>query len=233
MRGEIMKWWERRALLEHLVKREAFGPLLDETFKEYGKSLRLVKHSQTFEKWTLGEIDSKAAIRYFKGRLISESDSGIKGRLQEYINFITGQETEDNKKATSRDEHREEPEEKRIRQTGAVMENEPPDSETEIENHILMRRLKDESNMTYQAMKEALKTKEITFKDGLFDFNFDRGCVGLFFREGGFTEYKTLKMYVLIKGKPPAGTTLENCTKNTPPKSWEKIKRRYYDTTTK
>jgi hypothetical protein len=229
-----MKWWERRALSEHLEKLEAFGPLLDEAFERYGKSCRLVKYSQMFEKWTLGEIDGKTAIRCFKGWFFVEPDSFMRELLKEYIDYITNQETEDNKKTTSSgDGHGEEPEERELRQTGDAMENEPPDIDAEIENHILMHWLKVESNATYQAMKKALKEKLITYKDGFFDFHCDRGCVGLFFREGGCTEYKTLNRHILINGKQPARTTLENCTKNKEPRSWIKIKKLYFDTPAK
>jgi hypothetical protein len=102
-----------------------------------------------------------------------------------------------------------------------------------VENHILIQRLKTESPITYKAMCKALGDKFITFDRGHFDFHCDRGCVGLFFREGGFTEYKTLKEYIMINGNPPAKTTLENCTRNAPPQSWQEIKERYFDTPTK
>jgi hypothetical protein len=82
-------------------------------------------------------------------------------------------------------------------------------------------------------MQEALADKFITFEQNSFNFICDKGCVGLFFREGGFTEYKTLNEYVLIKGRTPVKTTLENCRKNTPPKSWERIKEKYFGTPTK
>jgi hypothetical protein len=88
-----MSYWERQRLLDHLERWEVFGPLLDTCLEEYGKSCRLVKYSQMFKEWTLGERDSKTATRYFQGGLISEPDSGIKGRLQEYINYIAEQET--------------------------------------------------------------------------------------------------------------------------------------------
>jgi hypothetical protein len=122
-----------------------------------------------------------------------------------------------------------------------ITQGEPPEASDvksfpkpdNVGNHILMQRLKTESPITYKAMCKALDDKFITFDQSCFDFHCDRGCVGLFFREGGFTEYKTLRSYVLIKGNPPAATTLENCTRNSPPKSWQTIKKRYFDTPTK
>jgi hypothetical protein len=96
-----------------------------------------------------------------------------------------------------------------------------------------MQRLKAESPITHKAMCKALEDEFITFDQDCFNFHCDRGCVGLFFKKGGFTEYKTLRECILIKGKKPAKTTLENCTKNTPPKSWERIKEKYFDIPTK
>jgi hypothetical protein len=89
--GVYMRYWEHQALVEHLEKREASKPLMDTALEEYGKSCRLFKLSQMFEKWTLGEIDSGAATRYFRGKLFDEPDSGIKDRLQEYINYINSE----------------------------------------------------------------------------------------------------------------------------------------------
>jgi hypothetical protein len=88
-----MHYWERRRLLEHQERQEVFGPLLDTCLEEWGKSHRLVEYNRMFEKWTLGELDSEKVTRYFQGGLIGEPDSGIKERLQEYINYIAGQKT--------------------------------------------------------------------------------------------------------------------------------------------
>jgi hypothetical protein len=90
-----MNYWERRNLIEHLEKMEIFEPLMDEVFDELGKSHRLVKYGQMFEKWTLGEMDSETAISYFTKKLFAESAHDIKGRLQEYIDYIVNQKTDE------------------------------------------------------------------------------------------------------------------------------------------
>jgi hypothetical protein len=100
--------------------------------------------------------------------------------------------------------------------------------ETEIEKHYLIRLAEQEYPILHQAMKKAFEAKFIVLNNNLFDFQCDRGCVGLFFSEGGYTEYKALGRYILIKGEKPEETTLRNGTKNTPPKSWERIKKLFF-----
>jgi hypothetical protein len=100
--------------------------------------------------------------------------------------------------------------------------------ETEIEKHYLMRWAEQEYPILYQAMKKAIEAKFIVLNNNFLDFKCDRGCVGLFFREGGNTEYKALTRYVLINGEKPAETTLENGAKNTPPNSWESMKKMFF-----
>jgi hypothetical protein len=107
------------------------------------------------------------------------------------------------------------------------------DKAAKAKKHYLMQRLESESPITYKAMCKALGDGFIKFDQDYFDFHCDRGCVGLFFKEGGFTEYKTIRECILIKGESPAKTTLENCAKNTPPKSWKGIKEKYFDTPAK
>jgi hypothetical protein len=48
--------------------------------------------------------------------------------------------------------------------------------------------------------------------------------VGLFFREGGFREWKTLAQHLLINGEKLGDTTHENWKKDLAPKDWKKIK---------
>lgn len=158
--------------------------------------------------------------------------------ITEYIKKIERIEEEEKRNNQKNDNHIVSPEaanppEKPAYPADSGDQGQNDDKTAKAKNHYLMQRLKLESPITYKAMCKALEDEFVTFDQGQFDFHCDKGCVGLFFKEGGFTEYKTLKEYILIKMEPPAETTLENCTKNTPPKSWKIIKEKYFDTPTK
>ena len=94
----------------------------------------------------------------------------------------------------------------------------------EIDNHYFMQIMKNDFPLAYEAMKNGIATGIIDFKNNLFNFRCDKGCVGIIFNEAGYTDYKQINRYILINGEIPADSTLRNNTKNTPPKEWEKLK---------
>jgi hydroxymethylpyrimidine pyrophosphatase-like HAD family hydrolase len=98
----------------------------------------------------------------------------------------------------------------------------------EWENHHLAQMWKNENKILFAAMQKAINIRLVIFTGCHFDFNCDKGCVGLFFKEAGYTEYKHLNSIVLIKGEKPKNTTLQNATSNAPPVQWEKIKNQIF-----
>lgn len=95
-------------------------------------------------------------------------------------------------------------------------------------SHYFMVSLKNDAKNAYDAMEKAIKSGLVNFKNDYFDFICDKGCVGLFFREGGFTEYKKISRFTRVKGEEIRLITLQNCPSNTPPAEWEGIKSIYY-----
>jgi hypothetical protein len=92
------------------------------------------------------------------------------------------------------------------------------------ENHYFMQIMKNDFPLAYTAVKKGLAIGLIEFKNNLFNFKCVAGCVGLIFSEAGYTEYKQIARFIFINEKKLAPNTLKNCTKNTPPKEWERIK---------
>ena len=96
------------------------------------------------------------------------------------------------------------------------------------EDHIFMRLLKEDSSKTYNTIKKAIDIKLVVYENGLFNFKCERGCVGAIFCEAGFTESKRINPYILINGKPPAKSTIQNGRKNKEPKGWMQIKKELF-----
>jgi hypothetical protein len=100
------------------------------------------------------------------------------------------------------------------------------EKEKTVDDQPLMQFLKSEYRTAYTAVKIGIARGIIEFTDdNKFDFKCNRGCVGLFFNEAGCTAYKQIYPHILINGTKPAENTLKNCTKNTPPREWERIRR--------
>jgi hypothetical protein len=97
------------------------------------------------------------------------------------------------------------------------------EQQTSLDNHYFMKLLENDFSTAYTAVKNGLVAGLIEYKDGLFNFKCKKGCVGLIFNKAGCTEYKTINKHILINGEEPKKDTLKNCTKNTPPKEWDRI----------
>jgi uncharacterized protein YnzC (UPF0291/DUF896 family) len=102
---------------------------------------------------------------------------------------------------------------------------------TNIETHYLMMRLKTESVRTYNAMKIAINTlKIIEFDDLYFNFKIKANLVGLFFKEGGFTEWKTIIQYIKINGKIlTTDNTLKNAKEGKDISEWLGLKEQLFE----
>jgi len=101
------------------------------------------------------------------------------------------------------------------------------------DNHVFMKMLKDEYPNAYTVVKIGIEAGIIEFKNSYFNFKCDKGCVGLIFYKAGCNVWKTIGRYILIDNEKPAENTLKNCTKNTEPKEWERIKTILFPTTPK
>ena len=102
---------------------------------------------------------------------------------------------------------------------------------TEIREPIyIMARLKNEATLAYKALCKAIDNGLVELTDKkLLNFKCSKGCVGLFFKRGFFTDYKSLAPYILINGEEITNTTLKDGTKNAPPKDWQKIEEIYFN----
>ena len=90
------------------------------------------------------------------------------------------------------------------------------------------KKLKKAAPKSYEVMKRAINLEIVIYEQGKLNFICDKGCVGLIFHEAGFTGYKFINPYILINGKPPAKSTLQNGIKNPEPKSWEHLKEQLF-----
>jgi hypothetical protein len=99
------------------------------------------------------------------------------------------------------------------------------DDDDDYEKLLFIMHLKREAPKSYEAIKRAIYHSIVVVERGSLNFKCARGCVGLIFFEAGYTAYKSINPYILINGKPPAKSTLQNGIKNTPPKQWEHIKK--------
>jgi hypothetical protein len=103
---------------------------------------------------------------------------------------------------------------------------EPTRNKQSWKDHYMAQLWKNDYKSLFEAMDKAIKAGIVEYtNNGIFNFRCDAGCVGLFFKEAGYTENKQISRFVLINGTPPAKTTLENAEKNTPPREWENIKK--------
>jgi len=92
--------------------------------------------------------------------------------------------------------------------------------------HYLAQSWKENNITLYHVMERAYDAKIFRYDDdGFFNFNCDKGCVGLIFSEAGYTDYKSIFPHIKINGEPPATSTLGNAIKNSPPNSWEGIRK--------
>ena len=93
------------------------------------------------------------------------------------------------------------------------------------ENNFFMILLKNTAQTAYKRLKKALVIKLVVYENGYFNFKCAKGCVGLFFSEAGFTDYKRIEQHILINGEKPKRITLVNSKKNPPPKEWDIIEK--------
>ncbi|MCL1812976.1 MAG: hypothetical protein FWG29_05590 [Treponema sp.] len=108
------------------------------------------------------------------------------------------------------------------------------EKDKKAENHYFMDVLKNDFPIAHNAVKIGLSKGIIEFTDDeKFNFKCDKGCVGLVFKQAGCTDYKMIKRFILMNDKKPADNTLRNCTKNTPPDEWEKLKTVFFPKTPK
>jgi hypothetical protein len=107
------------------------------------------------------------------------------------------------------------------------------DNSTDVDNHFLMQMFKKNFPNTYIAMKNGIRAGVIEYKDKIFNFKCDRGCVGLVFSESGCTDYKHINEHILINDKKPAKNTLKNCRTNSPPSEWKNLKKIFFPTISK
>jgi len=96
--------------------------------------------------------------------------------------------------------------------------------EVDADNHIFMQTMKNYFPVAYTTIKKCFNNGLLEYQDGYFNFKCEKGCVGLIFFKAGYTEYKNINPHIKINGKSPSKSTLKNGIKNSPPKSWEKIK---------
>ena len=94
----------------------------------------------------------------------------------------------------------------------------------EWKQHYLAQLWKENNTTLYNAMEKAINFGLVDYTDRFFNFKCAVGCVGLFFAEAGYTDYKFIKSYIKINNKEPAKTSLENCKKNVHPSEWKKLK---------
>ena len=99
-----------------------------------------------------------------------------------------------------------------------IKKTEPEDEQ------FFMQNMKNNHLSAYTAMKNGLLAGIVELKDSYFNFKCNKGCVGYVFNEAGYTEWKQIGQYILINDEKPGKYTLRNCTSNTPPDEWEKIK---------
>jgi hypothetical protein len=107
-----------------------------------------------------------------------------------------------------------------------------PDKPPTWEIHYMARLWENEYKPLFEVMGKAIEAGLVEYtNDRMFNFKCTAGCVGLFFKEAGYTEYKQISRFILINGVAPAKTTLENAGKNTPPSEWENIKKQFFNNT--
>jgi hypothetical protein len=99
-----------------------------------------------------------------------------------------------------------------------------------IESHYFMTRLKMESSRTYNAIKKAIYPAKILEFDGsYFNFKIKANIVGLFFKEGGFTEWETIVQHIKIKGRISKTNTLKNANEGKNISEWDNLKKQLFD----
>jgi hypothetical protein len=97
------------------------------------------------------------------------------------------------------------------------------------EEQYFMMILKNEAPEAYKVMKECLKKGLVEYIDsGYFNFKCNKGCVGLLLAKAGYTEWKRIISFILINGEKCELVTLQNSTKNTPPKEWKEIEKIFW-----
>ena len=91
--------------------------------------------------------------------------------------------------------------------------------------HYLALSWKENNITLYHVMEKARGAEIFSYDDGYFNFKCEKGCVGLIFSEAGYTDYKSIFPHIKINGQLPATSTLGNAIKNSPPNSWEGIRK--------
>jgi len=109
----------------------------------------------------------------------------------------------------------------------------PKTTAPDIEQHYFLQILKNDAKQAFEVMKNAIQKGLVEYKDNYFNFKCDKGCVGLFFAEAGYTDYKRISQHIRINGEKCDLITLQNAKKNTPPHEWQEIKRIIFGTTIK
>ncbi|AEF83384.1 hypothetical protein [Leadbettera azotonutricia] len=113
-------------------------------------------------------------------------------------------------------------------ETGEGSKGEVP-KDSDMENHYLIARLKTESLRTYNALKKAICVKIIEFDGSYFNFKIKAGLVGLFFKEGGFTEWETIVQYIKIKGRISETNTLKTANEGKDISKWDNLRKQLFD----
>jgi hypothetical protein len=93
-----------------------------------------------------------------------------------------------------------------------------------VDEHFLMQTLRIEAKQAYNYLKKAIDIRLVQYTtDGLFNFQCDRGCVGLFFLTAGYTDFKRISPWIQINNEPCDVATLRNGAKHGKTAEWENI----------
>jgi hypothetical protein len=102
----------------------------------------------------------------------------------------------------------------------------------EFEQHYFIQTLQKNAPQAYEVVKRLIDAKIVEYTNDYFNFKCAKGCVGLFFANSGYTDYKTISRFILINGDKCKLSTLYNCKKNTEPKEWKELEKYLQDNLT-
>jgi hypothetical protein len=93
-----------------------------------------------------------------------------------------------------------------------------------VDEHYLMQILRIEAKQAYEYMKKAIDIRLVQYtSDGLFNFQCDKGCVGLFFSTVGYTDFKRISPWIKINNEPCNVGMLQNGAKHGKTDEWDSI----------
>jgi len=96
-------------------------------------------------------------------------------------------------------------------------------SQSNYQNNFFMQILKNDAKQAFECMKKAIQNGLVEYKNNYFNFKCDKGCVGLFFSEAGYTDYKRASQHILINDEQCNAQTLSNGVKQGKTKGWDNI----------